>query len=131
MFPTFVRRMAQQASKPQVVETISPYKLKTRWPPDFKQMSKQDQFRLEKRYKRRLRHISQRPKWDKAVKLTQFFTITFVVLYSVFIMEWKDENAYQPFAELRHIVWGWFGYNYEVRIPADRPVRRMSDVNNP
>ncbi len=74
MFPTLVRRLAQSA-KPQINAT-SPSKLKKVWPPDFSKLSYAEQLRYEKRYKRRVAHISARPRWDKFIKLTQLFTIT-------------------------------------------------------
>ncbi|KAK0634362.1 hypothetical protein B0T17DRAFT_513117 [Bombardia bombarda] len=97
MFGTLVRRMAQ-ASKPQFTATPSPYKLKKVWPPDFSKMSKHEELRFEKRYKRRLQHIATRPRWNKFIKLAQLFTITFVVAYSVLFMDWKDER--QPFDDV-------------------------------
>lgn len=75
MLPTLVRRMAQ-ASKPQIEAAANPSKLKKVWPPDFSKLSPQEQLRFEKRYKRRIAHIAQRPTWTKAIKLTQYFTIS-------------------------------------------------------
>ncbi|KAK0706021.1 hypothetical protein B0T26DRAFT_725214 [Lasiosphaeria miniovina] len=76
MFPTLVRRLAQ-APKPQIFESATaPSKLKKVWPPDFTKMTPQEQLRFEKRYKRRLAHMAQRPRWNKIVKLTQYFTIS-------------------------------------------------------
>lgn len=71
MFSTLVRRMASKLPKAE-----PHYPLRKMWPPDLKTMSNQEQLRFEKRYKRRLRHISQRPRWDKFIQLTQFFSIT-------------------------------------------------------
>lgn len=78
---TLARRMASRIpnmpSLPRSAPKPEPYfPLKKVWPPDFSKMSPQQQLRFEKRYKRRLRHISQRPGWDKAVQLAQFFTIS-------------------------------------------------------
>lgn len=75
MLPTLVRRVAQ-ASKPQIEAAANPTKLKKVWPPDFSKLSPQEQLRFEKRYKRRISHIAQRPKWTKMIKFTQYFTIT-------------------------------------------------------
>lgn len=117
MFPTLVRRLAQ-ASKPQVNVPAAgnPIKLKKVWPPDFKSMSPQQQLRFEKKYKRRLKLATARPRWDKFVRLTQLCSITcthaahdvcwhhrgvgllvadlllfpVVVSYMVLWMDWKD-----------------------------------------
>jgi hypothetical protein len=76
MFPTLVRRLAQ-AAKPQInAAAANPTKLKKVWPPDLKAMSSQQQLHFEKKYKRRLKLATARPRWDKAVKLAQLFTMT-------------------------------------------------------
>jgi hypothetical protein len=75
MLPTIARRMAQ-AAKPQISASIGPSKLKKQWPPDFSKLSPQEQLRFEKRYKRRIHHIAQRPKWNKMIQLAQLFTIS-------------------------------------------------------
>ncbi|KAK3370850.1 hypothetical protein B0T24DRAFT_301179 [Lasiosphaeria ovina] len=107
MFPTLVRRLAQ-APKPQIFESITaPSKPKRVWPPDFTKMTPQEQLRFEKRYKRRLAHMAQRPRWNKIVKLTQYFTISFVLVYSVLFMDAKNEH--QPFEGLRAKFWGALG----------------------
>jgi len=82
MLPTLVRRMAQ-AAKPQIPTPAAPSKLKKVWPPDFSKLSPQEQLRFEKRYKRRLRHIAQRPTWTKMVKLAQYFTISCTTRISI------------------------------------------------
>ena len=52
----------------------NPYQTKKVWPPDYKQLSWQEQLRFEKKYKRRVILASRRPKWDKGVKLVQLAT---------------------------------------------------------
>lgn len=77
MFPTLVRRLAQ-ATKPRLnaVGTNPTYKLKKVWPPDIKNMTSQQQLRFEKKYKRRIKLASARPRWDKFVRLAQLTTIS-------------------------------------------------------
>lgn len=80
MFSTLARRAAQ-GSKPQssseyirkIRELYPPKKV---WPPDFKTLSPQEQLKFEKKFKRRLAIKAERPKWDKAIKLAQLFTVT-------------------------------------------------------
>lgn len=78
MLPTLVRRLAQAAAKPHLsTAAANPvYKLKKVWPPDMRTMSAQQQLRFEKKYKRRLKIATARPRWDKFVRLAQLFTIT-------------------------------------------------------
>lgn len=81
MFATVVRRLAQ-SPKESIIEKVAPiaasniYKAKTVWPPDFKRLSHQQQLRFEKKYKRRIFLANRSPRWDKAVKYAQLFTMT-------------------------------------------------------
>ena len=74
MFATLIRRAVEGARAPLV--RGGPYKLKKVWPPDFTKLSKADQLRFEKRYKRRLRLMGARPRWNKMLKLVQLVSIT-------------------------------------------------------
>ncbi|KAK0740427.1 hypothetical protein B0T18DRAFT_330581 [Schizothecium vesticola] len=136
MFPTLARRMAQAAGKATTTNAAtassasstipSPSRLKKMWPPDFSKLSKQEQLHFEKRYKRRVSHIAQRPRWNKMIQLAQLTTITFVVVYSVMFMDWKDER--QPFDDVRQAVWGFFGYDYTpTKKPRAEPIPEMRE----
>jgi hypothetical protein len=72
MLPTIARRTAQQGI-PYVL--TNPYKAKRLWPPDFSKLPPKQQFRLERRYKRRAKLKWARPRWTKAVKLVQMSSI--------------------------------------------------------
>lgn len=80
MFSTLVRRAAQGAKPQSNAEYIRKirelYPPKKVWPPDFKRLSPQEQLKFEKKFKRRLAIRAERPMWDKAIKLTQLFTLT-------------------------------------------------------
>jgi hypothetical protein len=77
MFPTLVRRLAQTAKLRFNAAGINQtYKLKKVWPPDIKNMTSQQQLRFEKKYKRRLKLATARPRWDKFVRLAQLCTMT-------------------------------------------------------
>jgi hypothetical protein len=78
MFAT-LRRLAEQSSD-HLTHVESPYPLRKVWPPDFTKLPPQSQFRFEKKYKRRLALKAARPRWDKAVKLTQYASITSTAL---------------------------------------------------
>ncbi len=75
MLATLARRAASVAKTPLAI-SANPYKTKKVWPPDFSQLSPQEQFRFEKRYKRRVKLLAERPRWTRLVKLTQLFSIT-------------------------------------------------------
>ncbi|KAH8811594.1 hypothetical protein F5884DRAFT_281581 [Xylogone sp. PMI_703] len=106
MFPTIFRR-AQQNPVPYVYR--NPYKAKRLWPPDFSKLSPKHQFRLERRYRRRTKLKWARPKWTKAVKITQLASVTFVAIYGVLFMEWNPEGP-QPFQGVRNWFFGVTGY---------------------
>ncbi|KAK4111079.1 hypothetical protein N656DRAFT_780871 [Canariomyces notabilis] len=118
MFPTLVRRLAQ-ATKPQANSAVSgTVKLKKVWPPDLKSMSMQQQLRFEKKYKRRLKLATARPRWDKMVRLGQLFSITFVLGYMVLFMDWRDVPT--PFDPIREKFYGFFGVFTEETRKLDR-----------
>lgn len=73
MIPTAVRRALQQ--KPPAYIYTNPYKAKRLWPPDFSKLTEKHQFRLERRYKRRVKLKWARPRWTKGVKLAQLGSI--------------------------------------------------------
>lgn len=51
-------------------------KLKKVWPPDFSKLSEKEKFRFERRYKRRVKLASARPRWDKFMRLVQLVSVT-------------------------------------------------------
>lgn len=78
MLPTLARRAAAGvtagATRPPLTIYTNPYRTKKVWPPDYKQLSWQEQLRFEKKYKRRVTLACARPRWDKGVKLVQLVT---------------------------------------------------------
>ncbi|KAI1139629.1 hypothetical protein F5Y05DRAFT_328820 [Hypoxylon sp. FL0543] len=131
MLPTLVRRMAEMPIAPKLRNTTmtpltgvydSRYKPKKVWPPDFSKLSEKEQFRFERRYKRRVKLATARPRWDKFVRLAQLFSVTSVLVYTVLFMDWKTEK--QPFQGLRDTFWGAFG----ALSPEQRYERRNPDI---
>lgn len=54
----------------------SRYKPRKIWPPDFSRLSQKEQFRFEKKYKRRVKLATARPRWDKFVRMAQLLSVT-------------------------------------------------------
>ncbi|RYP59575.1 hypothetical protein DL771_010843 [Monosporascus sp. 5C6A] len=114
MLPTLVRRLAGKPVTLPIRNTQVPltgnhsnrYKPKKVWPPDFSQLTEKEKFRFERRYKRRVKLATARPRWDKFVRLAQLSSVTF---YSVLFMDWETEK--QPFqgVKIRDRFWGTFG----------------------
>ncbi|KAI1403336.1 hypothetical protein F4819DRAFT_484778 [Hypoxylon fuscum] len=98
------------------------YKPKKVWPPDFSKLSEKEQFRFERRYKRRVKLATARPRWDKYVRLAQLFSVTSVLIYSVLFMDWNTEK--QPFQGIRDHFWGALG----TFSPEQRHQRRDPDI---
>lgn len=107
MLRTLVRRAAERPRSAFDINN-NPYKAKRVWPPDFSKLPPKHQFRLERKYRRRSQLKWARPRWNKFVKLAQWATISFVVVYGVLFMDWgeefksrsRDGNA-QPFQGIR------------------------------
>ncbi|KAI0395637.1 hypothetical protein F5Y17DRAFT_182222 [Xylariaceae sp. FL0594] len=118
LFPTLARRTASSTLASKIVTSTTTtttrhqplpgrYKPKKVWPPDFKNLSRMEQFRLEKKYKRRVKLATARPRWDKFVRLAQLGSVSFVLVYSVLFMDWNTER--QPFEGVRNAFWGAMG----------------------
>ncbi|KAI1821058.1 hypothetical protein F4861DRAFT_542337 [Xylaria intraflava] len=109
---------ATKAISPRTCADIL-YRPKKIWPPDFSKLSRKEQFRLEKRHKRRIKLATSQPRWHQYAKLAQLGTMTVVLVYIVLFMEWDTKT--QPFEGVRNIFWNAFGASgkpHERRQPA-------------
>jgi hypothetical protein len=99
LFASIFRRAPQVPSHaihfPYNIKT-NPYVAKKPWPPDFTQLSPKHQFRLERRYRRRTKLKWARPNWHKGIKLAQWGSIIFVVVYGVLFLEVRDGKDVGP-----------------------------------
>lgn len=64
------------STSPDAYVVGSRYKPKKVWPPDFSLLSDKEKFRFEKRYKRRIKLATARPRWNRYVQLAQFGVVT-------------------------------------------------------
>ena len=67
MLPTLIRR----ASEKIPYMYTNPYKASKKWPPDFSKLPPNKQFRLERKYRRRVQLKWARPLWMKTTKIAQ------------------------------------------------------------
>ncbi|KAI1002030.1 hypothetical protein K3495_g6171 [Podosphaera aphanis] len=90
---------------------LHPYRSKTRWPPDFSKLDAKQQFRYERKFKRRTQLKWARPRWVKGVKIAQLSSILFVIVYGVLFMDLSNEGSprHKPFAGIRSWFFGWTG----------------------
>ncbi|KAI5864047.1 hypothetical protein GGS23DRAFT_595697 [Durotheca rogersii] len=104
------------------------YTPKKVWPPDFSRLSEREQFRFERRYKRRVLLATARPRWDRAVRLAQWACIVARARareragFLVYIVLFFDagEGREQPFQGIRDQFWELFA----AFSPEQRYVRR-------
>ncbi|KAH6983072.1 hypothetical protein BGZ61DRAFT_450084 [Ilyonectria robusta] len=126
MFPTLFRRMAASAKGPLLRRAPlsvvnNPYKARKVWPPNFKELTVQQQLRFEKKYKRRIMLASRSPRWEKGVKLAQLITIVAALVWILFYseFEWWGQK-YKPSEEIRRKT----NYLFGVLDPEKRYERR-------
>ena len=93
------------------------FKARHPWPPNFSLLSKQDQFRLERRYRRRAKLKWARPRLQKAITIAQWASISctsptwgigglgdgvkadggiVVAVYGVFWADWGSDHIFMP-----------------------------------
>ncbi|KAF2190872.1 hypothetical protein K469DRAFT_624332 [Zopfia rhizophila CBS 207.26] len=67
------------------------YKAKKQWPPDLRELSQKQQFKYERKYKRRAALKWARPTWMKWTKIAQEASIFSVTVYALLFMDWSDD----------------------------------------
>lgn len=87
------------------------FKAKKHWPPNIQELTEKQQFRFERKFKRRLRLKSIKPQWHKWTKIVQWNLIGFVVVYGVLFHDFAKDPmnprpGEQPFKSLREWMWG-------------------------
>ncbi|OAA71034.1 hypothetical protein LEL_09625 [Akanthomyces lecanii RCEF 1005] len=129
MIPTLVRRLAQPAKEAAIKSTQASNFPQTKkvWPPNFKELSHQQQLRFEKKYKRRVSRANYSPRWDKGVKYAQLATITAALIWLLFYseFEWWGQK-YKPSEEIRRRAQYLFGV-----MDPDKRYERRKDMVEP
>ncbi|KAH6621521.1 hypothetical protein B0J18DRAFT_432692 [Chaetomium sp. MPI-SDFR-AT-0129] len=122
MFPTLSRRLAVTRRLAQAVEsaaevpttaTASPtppahpvYRLRKKWPPDFSTMSPQQQFRFEKKFKRRITDARATPRFDMALRLFQVVITAVFLTWGTLFLDYG--TLPHPFGPFREAFFGFF-----------------------
>jgi hypothetical protein len=93
------------------------YPAKKKWPPNLRALTDKQQFRFERKFKRRIKAKSIRPQWNKWTKVVQWSLISFIVVYGVLFHDFRKDPmnprpGEQPFEGLRKRMWGMFGGFY-------------------
>ncbi|OJD16396.1 hypothetical protein AJ78_03426 [Emergomyces pasteurianus Ep9510] len=93
---------SSSSENPSTVYT-NPYRAKRTWPPVMSKLSSKQQFRLERKYRRRAKLKWARPTWTKWTKLVQWAMIGFVLVYCVMFLDLGErENPFQPIRDYVH-----------------------------
>ncbi|KAL1792399.1 hypothetical protein ACET3X_008906 [Alternaria dauci] len=82
------------------------YPAKKKWPPYLRALTEKQQFRFERKFKRRIKMKSIRPVWNKWTKIVQWSLITFIAVYGVLFHDFRYDPmnptpGEQPFKGLR------------------------------
>lgn len=93
------------------------YPAKKKWPPNLRELTERQQFRFERKFKRRLRMKSIKPTWNKWVKIVQWTLIGGITVYTFLFYDFAEDPmnprpGEQPFQGLREKFWGMFGDFY-------------------
>ncbi|KAK2746575.1 hypothetical protein FQN55_005563 [Onygenales sp. PD_40] len=112
----------------------NPYRAKRTWPPDMSKLSPKQQFRIERKYRRRAKLKWARPQWAKWTKLVQWGFIGCAVYYCVMVMDL--EGGANPFMPIREYIYSLFdgsfstasapSFQKEPTLPTDPSAKRSS-----
>ncbi|EOA90782.1 uncharacterized protein SETTUDRAFT_24912 [Exserohilum turcica Et28A] len=107
----------QQNTLPPFDFARNKYRVKKKWPPNLRALTEKQQFRFERKFKRRIKLKSIRPEWNKWTKIVQWSLISFIVVYGVLFHDFRKDPmnprpGEQPFEGLRQRMWRLFGGFY-------------------
>ncbi|KAF2730481.1 hypothetical protein EJ04DRAFT_579811 [Polyplosphaeria fusca] len=120
----FLARLFTRTPRPSPLPPFdfarNPYRAKKSWPPNLKALTDKQQFRLERKWKRRNLLKSTRPRWNRWIKIVQWTIISSVVAYGVLWYDFPEvdnglvkrregEEREVPFERLRRWFWGSLG----------------------
>ncbi|KAF2105348.1 hypothetical protein BDV96DRAFT_509506 [Lophiotrema nucula] len=85
------------------------FRAKKKWPPNLHELTERQQFRIERKFKRRSLLKSQRPVWNKWVKIVQWNLIGGITVWTLFFADFRKDKmnprpGEQPFEGLRNWV---------------------------
>jgi hypothetical protein len=93
------------------------FPMRKKWPPAFRNMTEKQQFRFERKFKRRIRDKAVRPEWNNKVKIFTWSLCTFIAVYGVLFHDFANDPmnprpGEQPFKTLRDGMWRTLGAFY-------------------
>jgi hypothetical protein len=112
------------------------YPAKKKWPPNLRELTDKQNYRFERKFKRRVTLKSVRPQWNRWTKIVQWSTISFIVVYGVLFHDFAQDPmnprpGQQPFAGLRNRMWeilGNFWTHTDTNMVGERGARRQEPL---
>jgi len=88
-----------------------------KWPPNLQALTERQQFRFERKFKRRVKYKAVNPEWNNRVKIVTWSLISFIVVYGVLFHDFAQDPmnprpGEQPFVGIRSWMWGKLGEFY-------------------
>lgn len=104
------------ATKPSFNVLTNPYKTRKNWPPILTEMSENQQFYYEKKFRRRLLNKTRnmRSTWDRWALFMRRFLVGFLIFYFALVAEPPDPNTRVPPDGLRYWLYGQLRKGNEV-----------------
>ena len=93
------------------------FRVKKKWPPNLRELTDKQQFRFERKFKRRTKMKAVRPQWNRWTKIVQWSLISFILVYGVLFHDFRHDPmnprpGEQPFEGLRQKMWALLGNFY-------------------
>lgn len=112
------------------------FRVKKKWPPNLRELTEKQQFRFERKFKRRTKLKSLRPRWDRWTKIVQWSMIGFILVYGVLFHDFRKDpmnprRGEQPFEGLRQRMWELLGNFYthtESTLKVERGARKLEPL---
>src|ERR1700760_1977963 len=89
---SFFRRAPKVTLKPFDF-TKNRFPSRSSWPPQFDDLSGKEKFKLERKFRRRMKLKWARPSWNKGLILFQWASITCVIGYAALYMDWGGSQS--------------------------------------
>jgi hypothetical protein len=128
----------KQTKLPPFDHVRNRFPAKKKWPPNLHELTDKQNFRFERKYKRRIKLKAIRPEWNRKVTVVTWSLISFIVVYGVFFYDFANDPmnprpGEQPFKALRKKMWDTLGGFYthtDATIKGERGARRVEPLEN-
>ncbi|KAF1917200.1 hypothetical protein BDU57DRAFT_259391 [Ampelomyces quisqualis] len=113
------------------------FRRRKQWPPNLKTLTEKQQFRFERKFKRRVKMKAVSETWNRRVTVVIWSLISFVVVYGVLFHDFANDPmnprpGEQPFVGLRRWMWdklgGFYTHTEESIKGGERGSRREVDM---